>query len=94
MSEARPTDPPELVPRRQDTADREIASLSSLQLPADLLDASVRRLRVISLLYSAVFFLAAIFPNLLCQLIALFDPTAMCRTLFFTSLRSIGLPVL
>ena len=94
MSEARPTDPPELVPRRHDTAEREIASLSSLQLPADLLDASVRRLRVISLLYSAVFFLAAIFPNLLCQLIALFDPTAMCRTLFFTSLRSIGLPVL
>ncbi len=94
MSEARSTDPPELVPRRHDTADRDIASLSSLQLPADLLDASVRRLRVISLLYSAIFFLAAIFPNLLCQLIALFDPTTMCRTLFFTSLRSIGLPVL
>jgi serine/threonine-protein kinase len=35
-----------------------------------------------------------IFPNLICQLIALFNPTAMCRTLFFTSLRSIGPPVL
>jgi hypothetical protein len=94
MSRKRPTNPPELVPRRHDTAEREIDSLSTHHLPADLLDASVRRLRIISLVYSAIFFLAAIFPNLICQLIALFNPTAMCRTLFFTSLRSIGPPVL
>ncbi len=94
MPHNRPTNPPELVPRRHDTAEREISSLSTHHLPADLLDASVRRLRVISLVYSAIFFLAAIFPNLFCQLIALFNPTAMCRNLFFTSLRSIGPPVL
>jgi len=94
MSHNRPTNPPELVPRRHDTAEREIDSLSTHHLPADLLDASVRRLRVISLVYSAIFFLAAIFPNLICQLIALFNPAAMCRTLFFTSLRSIAPPVL
>ena len=94
MPHNRPTNPPELIPRRHDTAEREIHSLSTHHLPADLLDASVRRLRVISLVYSAIFFLAAIFPNLSCQLIALFNPTAMCRTLFFTSLRSIGPPVL
>ena len=94
MSRKRPTNPPELVPRRHDTAEREIDSLSTHHLPADLLDASVRRLRIISLVYSAIFFLAAIFPNLICQLVALFNPSAMCRTLFFTSLRSIGPPVL
>lgn len=94
MSRKRPTNPPELVPRRHDTAEREIDSLSTHHLPADLLDASVRRLRVISLVYSAVFFLAAIFPNMVCQLIALFDTDAVCRTVFFTSLQSFGPSVL
>ena len=54
MPDARPTKPPELVPRRHNTAEREIASLSTFHLPADLLDASIRRLRVISLLLSLI----------------------------------------
>ena len=94
MPDARPTKPPELVPRRHNTAEREIASLSTFHLPADLLDASIRRLRVISLLYSAVFFLAAIFPNLVCNLLARFDPSALCREAYFTSLSLMGPSVL
>jgi len=94
MSEVRPTDPPELVPRRHDSTDREIDSLSTLQLPADLLDASVRRLCVVALLYSSVFFLAAIFPHLICLVTTWFDPSAVCRSDYLTSLPSVGPPAL
>jgi hypothetical protein len=47
----------------------------------------------VALLYSAVFFLSGLFPNLLCRLIALLTPQAICPPAYFTTLRLIGPPV-
>ena len=85
---------PRLRPERRDAAGREIASLASVQLPADLLEASVRRLGTVALIYASVFFLAGPFPNLLCQGVALVDPAAVCQPDYFTSLRMLAPPVL
>jgi serine/threonine-protein kinase len=59
---------PRLHPRRSSVTD-EISSVGSLGLPADFLAESVRRLQTVALLYAAAFFLAAVFPNVLCLVI-------------------------
>jgi len=84
---------PELRKRRPTTAELEITSRTSARLPSDLLEASVRRLRIVALLYAIIFFLAAIFPQVLCQLGAQLNPRVVCVEGYFT-LRSIGPPVL
>jgi serine/threonine-protein kinase len=94
MPDSRPSDRPRLHPHRPAGAEREIVSVASLRLPADLLEASVRRLRAVALLYSVVFFLAAIVPNVICRLIALANPEAICPEGYFTTPRLIGPPVL
>jgi len=52
--------------------------VGSLGLPADFLAESVRRLRAVALLYAVTFFLAGVFPNLLCLLVAQVTPNAVC----------------
>jgi hypothetical protein len=94
MAERRRTQPAEQVLDRMITGERSLESLSSLRLPSDLEEAAVRRLRLISLLYSAIFFLAAILPNIVCHLIALVEPSAVCSRGYFTTARTIGPPVL
>jgi serine/threonine-protein kinase len=94
MSADRRTDPPELMPGFLRPGGSGLDSLGSLSIPSDLEEAAVRRLRLISLLYSAIFFLAAILPNIICHLIALVEPTAVCSRGYFTTLRTIGPPVL
>ncbi|MCL7983599.1 MAG: hypothetical protein M8862_13815, partial [marine benthic group bacterium] len=69
MIASRDGDPAELLPGRWSPGDAELDSLASLRLPSDLAEAALRRLRVIALLYSAIFFLAAILPNIACHLI-------------------------
>jgi len=49
---------------RPDSRDPDARGVSS-GLPADLLGQSAARLRILALLYAAVFFLAGIFPALL-----------------------------
>ncbi len=83
---------PELRKRRLSTAEQEITSRTSVRLPSDLLEASVRRLRIVALLYAIIFFLAAIFPQVLCQLLAQVNPRVVCVEGYF-SFRSIGPPV-
>jgi hypothetical protein len=83
---------PRLRPRRS-TAAEEIHSVGSLGLPADFLSESMRRLQAAALLYAGGFFLAAIFPNLLCRGIRVFVASAVCPPGFFTDLRFIGPPV-
>jgi len=90
----RAAETPRLRPERSDAAGREIDSLASVQLPADLLEASVRRLGTVALIYASVFFLAGPFPNLVCRVVALFDPRAACQPDYFTSPRMLGPPVL
>lgn len=87
-------EPPELRPHRPSPAEREIASQASVRLPSDLLQASVRRLRIVALLYAAVFFLAAIFPNAFCLLAAQVNSNVICFPTYFTTFRMIGPPVL
>jgi len=84
---------PRLHPRRPSVAD-EISSIGSLGLPADFLSESIRRLRTVALLYAAAFFLAAVFPNLLCRIVALVTEEAICHPTYFTDPRLIGPPVL
>jgi hypothetical protein len=74
---------PRLRPRRS-TAAEEITSVGSLGLPADFLAESVRRLQTVALLYASAFFLAAVFPNILCDIIARFTPAAECVPYFTT----------
>jgi serine/threonine-protein kinase len=74
---------PRLSPRRSSAAD-EIRSVGSLGLPADFLAESVRRLQTVALLYAAAFFLAAIFPNILCRVMASLTPNARCVPYFTT----------
>ncbi len=93
MPEPPHADTPHLHPGRPSAVQREIASLGSLRLPADILDAAVRRLQTVALLYAAVFFFAAIVPNAACVLIARVDPEAVCHPTYFTTLRLIGPPV-
>lgn len=83
----------ELVPGRLGPGEADLDSLASLRLPSDLAEAALRRLRVIALIYSAVFFLAAIFPNLVCHLIRFVEPTVVCSRGYFTTLQTIGPPV-
>jgi len=61
------------------------ASLRSGGLPPDLLEESVRRLRVLALLFSFTFFMAGPFPALIC---------GPCRTFMFSSFRYFGPGVL
>ena len=75
-------------------ADKSDASKGSRSLPADLLEASVRRLSAVALMYAAVFFLAGIFPNVLCVLLAQFVADVVCHPTYFTTFRMIGPPVL
>ncbi|MDH4043526.1 MAG: serine/threonine protein kinase [Gemmatimonadota bacterium] len=75
---------PRLHPRRSTIAD-EIRSVGSLGLPADFLTESVRRLQTVALLYAIAFFLAAVFPNILCLVIARFTPQAVCAPYFTTA---------
>jgi eukaryotic-like serine/threonine-protein kinase len=82
---------PRLSPRRS-TAAEEIHSVGSLGLPADILAESMRRLQAAALLYAGGFFLAAIFPNLLCRVIVRFTPNAVCPADYFTDPRFIGPP--
>ncbi|MCL7975483.1 MAG: hypothetical protein M8835_13120, partial [marine benthic group bacterium] len=86
-------DPTEIVPGRLGSGEPDSDSLASLRLPSDLAEAALRRLRVIALLYSAIFFLAAILPNIACHLIRFVEPTAVCSRGYFTTLRTIGPPV-
>jgi serine/threonine-protein kinase len=85
--------PAELVPGRLGPGEADLDSLASLRLPSDLAEAALRRLRVIALVYSAIFFLAAILPNLACHLIRFFEPAAVCSRGYFTTLRTIGPPI-
>ena len=93
MSGEQRTPPTEWVLDRMITGGRRLESVSSLRMPSDLEEAAVRRLRLISLLYSAIFFLAAIVPNIVCHLIALVEPAAVCSRGYFTTVRTIGPPV-
>ena len=93
MPEPPHADTPHLQPGRASAAQREIASLGSLRLPADILDAAVRRIQTVALLYAGVFFFAAIVPNAACVLIARLKPEAVCPPTYFTTLRLIGPPV-
>ncbi|HSM18243.1 MAG TPA: hypothetical protein VK845_14755, partial [Gemmatimonadales bacterium] len=52
MPDIEQAEPPELRPHRPSPAEREIASQASVRLPSDLLQASVRRLRIVALLYA------------------------------------------
>jgi serine/threonine-protein kinase len=94
MLHTRGGDPAELMLGRWSAGDTDLDSLASLRLPSDLAEAALRRLRIIALLYSAIFFLAAILPNLLCHLIRFVEPAAVCSRGYFTTLRTIGPPVL
>ncbi len=94
MRDAEQSEHPELRLRRPTTAEQEIASHASVRLPSDLLEASVRRLRIVALLYAAVFFLAAIFPNAFCLLLAQVNPNVACVSTYFTTFRTIGPPIL
>ncbi|MDT8436638.1 MAG: serine/threonine-protein kinase [Gemmatimonadota bacterium] len=67
---------------------------SSTALPGDLLGLAARRLQVVALVYSAVFFFAAIAPNAFCLLIARSSPEVICHGGYFTTPRIIGPPVL
>lgn len=58
--------------------------MGSMGLPADFLAESVRRLQTVALLYAAAFFLAAVFPNVLCLVIARLTPEAVCGPYFTT----------
>jgi len=94
MSDAAHDEHPELRKRRPTTAEQEITTRTSLRLPSDLLEASVRRLRIVALLYATVFFLAAIFPNVVCVLGSRLNPNVVCAASYFTTFRLIGPPVL
>lgn len=94
MPRGRRTDAPRLQPYRRDATGREIAPLASVQLPADLLEASVRRLGTVALIYACVFFLAGPFANLVCRALSLVLPGAICRPGYFTTLRMVGPPAL
>jgi len=94
MLHTRGGDSAELMLGRWSAGDTDLDSLASLRLPSDLAEAALRRLRIIALLYSAIFFLAAILPNLLCHLIRFVEPAAVCSRGYFTTLRTIGPPVL
>ena len=83
---------PRISPRRTGAAE-EIRSVGSAGLPADFLDESVRRLQTVALLYAAAYFLAAIFPNILCQVMTLATPGAQCVP-YFTSPRLLLPPTL
>jgi len=82
---------PRLHPRRSSVAD-EISSVGSLGLPADFLAESVRRLQTVALLYAAAFFLAAVFPNILCLVITATAGGACAP--FFTTPRFLLPPVI
>jgi eukaryotic-like serine/threonine-protein kinase len=81
-----------LLHARPPTAAEEIGAVGALGLPADVLAESVRRLQVVALLYAAAFFLAGLFPNLLCQVIAALNPNAACLPGALTDVRFVGPP--
>jgi tRNA A-37 threonylcarbamoyl transferase component Bud32 len=93
MLYTRGDDPAELMPGRWSAGGTDLDSLVSLRLPSDLAEAALRRLRVIALVYSSVFFLAAILPNLVCHLLRFVEPSTVCSRGYFTTLRTIGPPV-
>jgi len=74
---------PRLRPRGSGAAEQ-IRSVGSLGLPADFLAESVRRLQTVALLYALAFFLAAMFPNILCQVMAWLTTEARCVPYFTT----------
>ena len=82
---------PRLQPRST-TASELVDSLGAVSLPSDLLTESVRRLRTMALLYAMAYFLASIFPNLLCLSGRLFSPETACRP-FLTLPTAIAVPV-
>ena len=83
---------PRLHPRRS-TAAEEISSVGSLGLPADFLAESVRRIETVALLYATAFFLAAMFPNILCPIMTWGRPDAVCVP-YFTNPRLVLPPTL
>jgi serine/threonine-protein kinase len=94
MSNAKRNDRQQLRPRHPTETSRAVESYGSLQLPADLREAAIGRLRAVALLYAAAFFLASVFPNAVCQLLTLVTDEAICHPGFFTTFRLIGPPVL